>query len=336
LGIGIKDVAKAAGVSFATTSRVLGNYGYVSKEKREKVLKVAKKLNYKPHAIAKSMVTGRTKTIGFIVGDIENPFFSGIVRGINSVVLSEGYNLIIYTTSENLLEEQDAVAAFTERRVDGLVIASTSSKEHSHIDETIKLGIPVILVDRALDKLSADTVIVDNIEGAYKAIKYLVELGHINIGFLSDSLDIWSNKQRLNGYTKALTESGICIDKNLIISGKYTINDGYRSAIALINNKKKPSAIFTSNNFMTGGLLFAVKDMKIKIPEELAVIGFDDMEWYELLSPSISAVAQPVEKIGQEVAKCLLRRMLGDISPPKLISLPTKLIIRESTCIENK
>ncbi len=331
---GIKDVAKAAGVSQATASRALGNYGYVSVKAREKVLAAAKKLNYKPHAIAKSMVTGRTKTVGFIVGDIENPFFAGVAQSINSIITPEGYNLMVYTTNESLQEEQAAIKTFIERRVDGLMIAPTCLKEHSHIDEAIKMGIPVVLVDRVLDNVNADIVAVENVEGAYKAVNYLIKLGHTNIGFLTDSLDIGSNKERLDGYIKALNESNIPIKDTLITSGKYTIKDGYRSAITLINNKIKPTAVFTSNNFMTEGLLFAAKDVGIKIPEELAVLGFDDMEWYKLLSPSISVVEQPIHEIGYTAARCLLRRMLGDTSRHKLMRLPTKLVIRESTGVE--
>jgi len=331
LGANIKDVAKVAGVSVATASRVLGGYGYVSEEAREKVLEVAKKLKYKPHAIAKSMITGRTKTVGFIVGDIENPFFAGIARAVNNIIIPEGYNLLVYTTYENILEEQKAVETFTERRVDGIIIAPTCIREHSHIDGAIELGIPVVLVDRVLNGIGLDTVAVQNVEGAYEAVKYLIEIGHTNISFLSDSLDINSNRERLDGYIKALEAYNIPIDETLIRSGKYTVEDGYRSTVALISNKKRPSAIFTSNNFMTEGLLLATKDMGINIPEELAVIGFDDMKWYQLISPSISVVAQPVHKIGHTAARRLMRRMLGDSSRPELIRLPVKLIIREST-----
>jgi LacI family transcriptional regulator len=331
LGINIKDVAKAAGVSPATASRALGNYGYVSTKAREKILAAAKKLNYKPHAIARSMVTGRTKTVGFIVGDIENPFFAGVAESMNAILIPEGYNLMVYTTNENLQEEQTAVIICIERRIDSLMIAPTCSKEHSHIDEAIKMGIPVVLVDRALDKVNADIVAVENFEGTYEAIKYLIGLGHTEIGFLTDSLDIRSNKERLDGYVKALNESNIQVKDTLIMSGKYTIKDGYRGAIALINNKIKPTAIFASNNFMTEGLLFAAKDMGIKIPEELAILGFDDMDWYKLLSPSISVVAQPIHEIGETAARCLLQRMFDDTSCHKIVRLPTKLVIREST-----
>lgn len=326
----IKDVAKAAGVSVATASRAVGGYGYVSEKTREKVLKAAKDLSYRPHAVAKSMVTGVTQVIGFVVGDIKNPFFASLAGEIDDVISSEGYNLIIYTTDENIEKEKRAVESLIERQVDGLIIAPASCREYSHINALTEMDIPLVIIDRMIKDLKADTIVAQNEEGAYEATSYLIKKGHDNIGFLSDSFDITSNAERLAGYIRALNEHNIAVDESLIKEGNYSVKDGYRNAAILINNRKRPSAIFASNNLMTEGLLLAAKDMKIDIPEELAVIGFDDLEWYQLICPQVSVVRQPIHEIGNIAAKYLLQRIDKNRIPYRITRLNTELIIRES------
>jgi LacI family transcriptional regulator len=331
MSVTITDVAKRAGVSNATASRVLGGYGYVSREKRERVLQAAKELDYQPHLIAKSMVTGRTKTVGLVVGDIENPFFAALARAMNQVLLPEGYALVAYTTNENLEEEKRAIQVLSSRQVDAMVIAPTSFRERSHIQTALHREMPVVLVDRAIEGLKADTVAVANFQGAYEAVKHLTGLGHRRIGFLSDSLELASNRERLAGYRHALEEVGIPFDPLRVQTSGFTIQDGYRGAVILLNQQPRPSAIFAANNFMATGLLLAARDMHTRIPDELSLIGFDDAEWYQLLTPAISAVAQPVHEMGAAAARVVLRRLAGDDSPPQVTRLPTRLILRRST-----
>lgn len=331
--ITVKDVAKAAGVSSATASRVLGNYGYVNDDVRANVLEIARKLGYRPHALAKSLVKGESKTVGFVVGDIENPFFASLAKYVNALISLQGYTLMVYTTDENIEEEIRGVESLISKQVDGLIIAPASSQEVSHIIAAQNFGISVVLVDRPLSNVQTDSVSVDNTKGMCEAVQYLIENGHAEIGFLSDSLDISSNQERLNGYKLALANAGIPIDEHLIKITGYTVMDGYRGAVAMLSNSKRPSAVVTSNNFMTVGFLLAARDMELNIPEHISLIGFDDMDWYKLTNPPITSVSQPIKRIGQEVARLLLSHISNkdEITHPVNISLATHLIHRNST-----
>lgn len=331
--ITVKDVAKAAGVSSATASRVLGNYGYVSEEVRISVTEAARKLGYRPHAIAKSMVKGETKTIGFVVGDIENPFFASLAKYVNALISLQGYTLMVYTTDENIDEEIRGVESLISKQVDGLIIAPASSKEVSHIVAAQNSGISVVLVDRPLPDIQIDTVAVDNTNGMFEAVQYLIGLGHRDIGFLSDSIDISSNQERLEGYRKAFTEVGLPVDEHFVKTTGYTVMDGYRGAVAMLSSPKRPTAVVTANNFMTVGFLLAARDMELIIPDHISLIGFDDMDWYKLTDPSITAVSQPIKRIGQETSRILLSHLSnkGNITHPEVVYLPTQLVLRKST-----
>lgn len=329
LGATIEDVAKAAGVSKSTASRALGKYGYVSDETRKKVLEAARALNYRPHALAKSLVTGRTGTIGLLVADIENPFFARIARGVSDAISPEDYDLIVCSTNENPLEECHAVRALSNKQVDGMVIAPAMSDDYSHIEELAEEGIPMVLVDRFIDSLRLDCVAVTNPEGSEDAIDHLAALGHYRIAFLGDSTS--TTHERLDGYRQALMKHGFKLDDRLIRITDYPVQSGYREAISLLCQDSPPTAIFAASNFMTIGALEAARDMNIGIPDRLSLVGFDDLEWYDFVAPPITAVRQPVYELGRIAAQSLLQRIKGDDSRPTVIRLPTRLIIRKSS-----
>lgn len=325
----IKDIAALAGVSRATASRALGGYGYVSEEARKKVLVAAEKLRYKPHALAKSMVTGRTGTIALLVADIENPFFAKVARGVSDAITPDGYNLIVCSTNENLREEKLAIDGLCQKKVDGLILAPVSYVDATHLKELVDQHIPVVLVDRLVTGVEADIVAVTNMEGSYEAVRHLVQSGHERIGFLGDSVS--TTAERLDGYRKALGDAGLAVRDEYVMLGEYSIESGYREAVSLLSGTNRPTAVFAASNFMTIGLLTAVKDMGISVPGELAVVGFDDMDWFQLTTPTITAVAQPVYELGRVAAQRLIRRIAGDATRPEITRLPTRLMIRESS-----
>lgn len=331
--ITVKDVSELAGVSSATASRVLGNYGYVSEEKRVLVLEAAKKLGYRPHSLAKSLVTGETKTVGFVVGDIENPFFASLAKWINTLLSIQGYTLMVYTTDENIEEEFHGVDTLIAKQVDGLIIAPASYKDYSHLLAAQQAGIAVVLIDRLPYGLPFDSVGVNNSRGMYDAVQYLIHQGHREIGFLSDSLEISSNQERLAGYRQALVEARIPFSDKLIYVTGFSVMDGYRGAVTMLGNSRRPSAVVTASNFMTTGLLLAARDLSVKIPEQISLISFDDMDWYRLTDPPITAVSQPIKRIGQESVRILFERMSvkGEVSRPEAIQLATRLVHRGST-----
>mgnify|MGYP001122916917 CR=1 FL=1 len=327
----IKEIAKLANVSPTTVSRALGGYGYVSKETKEQVFKVAEKLNYTPNMLAKSMVTGKTKNIGLIIGDIENPFFSTLAKAVNDFIISENYNLLIANTYESQEEEKKIISSFLQKQVDGIIIATSYSNDEKNgknvFNDFFKSKTPIVLVDRSLKWSKIDSVTSKNFEGGYEATKYLIEKGHKKIGFLGDFLSISSTSDRYEGYKKALEDFEIPFNKSYVKFGSFTVLSGYRKTVELFSQDDKPTAVFTSHSLMSVGLLFALKDMNIKL-NEINMIGFDDLDWFTLLTPPISAVEQQVKEMGEYAARLLIKRIEGFNGPIQQICLPVTMKIR--------
>lgn len=329
--VNIKDVAKRAGVSAATAARVAGNYGNVSNITRQRVLSAIQELGYQPDAIARSMVTRSTRTIGLVVTDITNPFFAELARGIESVTWDQGYSLFLADTDEDLEREKAMISAMQEKRVDGIILVPASSKYSRHLTDLVKDGTPLVLVDRAVNKLDVDTVMVDNEQGAYQAVSHLVSLGHKRIAIILDNPLITTNIERLNGYYRALKEHGLQDDESLILMCKYTSQSAYQNIAQMLARSDRPTALFTANNFMTLGALQAIYDKGMLVPEDIAMVGFDDLDWAAIGSCKLTAVAQPVNDIGQLAAHRLIIRMKGKSDSTQEYRLKTRFIIRE-TC----
>ena len=326
----IKDVAIKAGVSPATVSRVVRNNGYVSDRTRKKVLAAIKNLEYRPNAIARSMVTKSTSTIGLVVTDITNPFFAQLARGVEDVVWKKGYTLFLANTDEDLDHEQAIVHVMQEKRVDGLIIVPASSTAAPHIHDIIERGIPLVLADRKLKDCEADVVMVNNETGAYQAVSHLLSLNYQRIGMIMDNPEISTNVERSLGYRKALHEAGLPIDESLIQSCHYTHQSAYKLVLEMLKQSPAPNALFTANNFMTIGALKAVRELQLKIPEDIALVGFDELDWDGIQNTDMTVVAQPVRDIGREAAHRLISRINNDNSPTQEIRLKTRFIIRDS------
>ena len=326
----IREVAKKAGVSPATVSRVISQSGYVSETTRNKVLMTIRELDYRPNIIARSMVTKATHTIGLVVTDITNPFFAQLSRGIEEITWNNGYTLILANTDEDLSREQAIVQALQEKQVDGLILVPASSNNAPHLFELIKQGIPIVLVDREVVGLPVDKVMVDNEEGAYTAVSHLIELGHRRIAILLDNLDITTNIERLVGYRRALKDHHITIEENLIKSCQYTQQSAYEIVKELLLSADRPSALFTTNNFMTMGAIKAIREAGLRVPEDLALVGFDDLEYEQLHSPQLTVVSQPITAMGNIAGQRIIAKLRGDNNPPMEIRLKTHFIVRES------
>ena len=327
----IKDVAKRAGVSPATASRVAGNYGYVSAEKRLKVLKAIAALGYRPNRIARSMVTLSTQTVGLVVTDIQNPFFAQLARGVEDLIWEHGYTLILANTDENLQRENAILISMQEKMVDGLILVPASSRYSPTRNALIEQGIPIVLLDRASDGLEVDTVLVDNRQGAYTAVSHLIELGHKRIGMIVDNLDITTNEERIAGYRSALIDNNIPLEANLVQSCQFTEQSAYAIAGEMLRRPDRPSALFTAYNLISIGTLIAIQEIGLRISEDISIVGFDDVEWNQLISPKLTAIAQPVYEMGKVAGERLLARLKGDRSPALEIRLKTKFILRDSS-----
>jgi LacI family transcriptional regulator len=323
-------VAREAGVSQATAARALAGYGYVSDGARRRVRQAAITIGYRPNVVARSLVSGATRTIGVVVGDIENPFFAGAARGIADVLERDGYTLLLANSDEDLDRERRAVEALHARQVDGLAVVPSSGDDGAHLAAILREGRPVVLLDRPIAGLDVDAVLVDNRAGAARAVRHLASLGHRRVGLVGDSPGITSTAERIDGYRAALSVAGAPADDGLVSLGGSTIDEGHRSALRLLERPDRPSALFTVNNFMTAGALRAVRDLGLRMPDDIALVGFDDLDWTTLVDPPITVIAQPVAELGRAVAERLLERLAGDTGPSREVRLRTRLVVRGS------
>jgi LacI family transcriptional regulator len=324
----IRDVARLANVSQATAARAMGGYGYVSEARRRRVEQAAEELGYRPNDIARALASGSTKTIGLIVGDIENPFFATLARGVADVVESEGYTLLLANSDENIEREQRAVEAFRTRLVEGIIIAPVTGSDSAHLRQG---GWPVVCVDRSIRGVDVDTVTVTNARGARMAVEHLLALGHSRIGVVTDSAEIPSTAQRLRGYRTALRNAGIEVDEDLIsVAALSTLSGGHAAARDLLERPDRVGAVFTTSNFMTAGAVRALRELDLQMPDDVALVAFDDLEWTTIIEPPITVIAQPVLELGTVAGQRILARVAGDKGPAQQIRLPTELVVRGS------
>ena len=330
MSVTIRDVARAAGVSTATAARALGGYGHASPAARRKVSESARQLGYRPNVVARALVSRATTTVGLVVGDIENPFFAAAARGLADVMDAHGYTVLLANADEDAGRERRAVDALRARQVDGMVVVPAPGASPEHLAELVTAGVPLVLLDRAVVGVAADSVLVRNVAGARAAVAHLAGLGHRRIGVVSDSPEITSSAERIQGYRQALRAAGIAPDADLVSIGGPTRADGEAAALRLLDRPDRPTAVFTANNFMTVGALRAARSLGLRIPDDVALVGFDDLDWTTLVQPPVTVVRQPVADLGRVAGERLLRRLEGDAGPPKRIRLDANLIVRGS------
>ncbi len=334
----IKEVAERAGVSQATVGRVVGGYGSVSKKTYEKVYKVIKEMGYVPNAIAQSMKSKSTKTIGVIVGNIANPFFSEIVYAIENRIAEAGFNLIISNTGEDVRREILSLEILHSKRVDGLIIATTqlSNKIFNEVEKKLYCGfIPTVYIDREIFSVNELCVKTDNFGGAYDAVSDFIRKGHKNIGIIA-GVPTSTMEQRVDGYRKALSDHGIKFNEEFIRFSKIaSIEEGKQFTKELLQKNKEITALFPLNNLICTGTLIALNEMNLRIPSNISLIGWDDFPLAAINNPPISMITQDTEKIGFLAAEKLLeiinsKECGNDLFGEKRITLKTHFIHRES------
>jgi LacI family transcriptional regulator len=326
----IRDVASRAGVSVATAARALGEYGYVSAATRARVSRAAQALDYHPNAIARSMIKGRTQTLAVIVSDNANPFFAAVVRGIEDVVLGKGYAIMLCNADEDPDKEAIYLRTVRQKRVDGLVI-SPSGGSPARLRSMLANGTPIVQMDRRLPGLAADAVLIDNRAGVRAAIRHLIALGHRRIGIISGPRGLFTGRERLHAYRTALRGAGLAVDPDLILEGTFKEASGYELVGRFLTMRRRPTALFVANNLMTIGALLRLKEAGVKIPHEMAVVGFDDMDWAPILTPPLTAVAQPGYDLGAAAGRLLVERLHGQrTGRPKTLVFQPRLVVRES------
>lgn len=327
----IKDVARLAGVSVATVSHVINGTRPVAPETAAKVWRAIKELDYHPNAVARSLRTRTTHAIGVVVSDITNPFFATLVRGAEDAAIQAGYSLIVCNSDEDLQKEDLYVTMLRRRRMDGLLIAPVRDGASPAVRELAQSGIPFVFVDRKAKGIEADAVLSDNARGAYIATAHLLERGHTRIGIILGIRGATTTEERFQGYRQALRESGLPVDEGSVVYGEYRAEGGQRALEALLSLPDPPTAVFSTNNLMTLGALREVRRRGIRVPEELAIIGFDELEWSELVDPPLTVVAQKPYEIGHRAVKLLLERLRDPDREPQEFRVPVELKIRGTT-----
>jgi len=325
----VKDVADLAGVSTATISRVLNNHPQVADETRSKVLWAMEQLNYQPSRVARRLRMEASQILGLIISDIANPFFTSVVRGIEDVAYANGYSLFLCNSDEDPAKEELYIQVLLAEKVAGVIISPTD-EDGITCKTLVESGVPLVAMDRRLRRLEVDTVVVDNVLGAYEAVSHLIQLGHRRIGLIGGPVHITTGRERQEGYKKALTEHGIGLDEGLIKIGDFKQGSGYQMACELLETDDPPTAIFTANNLMTLGALNAIHEKGLNIPRDVAIVGFDDMPWAPSLDPPLTAVAQPTYELGCTAANLLLQRIADKDREIVEMKLEPTLIIRAS------
>ncbi len=326
----IRDVARRAGVSQATAARALGGYGHVSGAAARRVLSAADELGYLPNRIARALASGVTWAVGLVIGDIENPFFAAAARGMSDVLEERGHTVLLANSDEDLDRERVAIETLRARRVDALVVVPSSGTASPHLRAAAADSAPLVLLDRPVRGLGVDSVTVDNEVGARSAVEHLISYGHRRIGLVSDAPEIPSSAERIRGYRTALARASVGVDDHLIALGGPTHRDGYLGARRLLEAPDRPTALFTANNMMTVGAMHAVRELGLLIPNDISLVGFDDLEWTTLVDPPLTVVSQPATDLGREAGRRVLARLDGTGGRPRRIRLQTRLIVRGS------
>lgn len=325
----IHDVAALAGVSASTVSRALSGNVIVSANTKAKVLEAVKALNYQPNPLAKGLKEGSTRTIAVIVPNLKNLLFPAAISGITEVASAHGYTIVLCSTDEDLEKEKADVANLVRRKIDGFVFF-TATRKSQHILDLVALGHPTVLLVRHLPEAPVNSVSVDNELGAYKGTKFLVERGYRRIALICGDRDLVLYQERFRGYEKALAEAGLPVEFALVRWNVRGWRQGHAAMKELLQSDRSawPDAVFASSDPKALGIMKAIKEAGLRIPEDMAVMGYDNMELGELTEPALTTVAQPFYKTGVVGTERLMRLMQskGDAEPEQVKLEPTVLI----------
>lgn len=327
----VLDVAKLAGVAPITVSRVINRSGYVSEETRKRVEAAVDQLGYVQNSVARSLRSSRTNTIALIVSDITNPFFTSLARGVEDTASDAGYNVFFCNTDELIEEEEKYTQVLLQKQVDGFLLVPAHSSPHS-IRLIQKHKIPLVIIDRWVPEVAVDSVRCDSEGGSYQLIRLLLSLGHRNIAMISGPKDVSTSIDRVNGYRKALEEAGLPFNETYLQYGEFIQSSGYELTKRVLALDPRPSAIFGANNFIAIGILKALNDSGINVPDDISVVGFDDLPERLVVSPFLTVASQPSYEMGCQATRLLLDRLTQiPQDEQRQIILPTDVIVRSST-----
>jgi LacI family transcriptional regulator len=330
----LKDVARYTGLSASTISRALSNKNYVKENTRSKVMEAVRLLNYSPNIMAQSLKMGRSNTIALMIPSIQNMIYPDITRGVEDTARKNGFTVILCNTDENIEIEKSYINTLRPRLIDGFIIASMMPHS-THIQQLRRENFPLVLALRSYDD-KIDAVVIDNKQAAYAAVKYLIERGHRQIAIALENTELSLYSERYKGYRQALEEFEIPLDEKLVIRERYNINSFYNLIKTMFENGIRPDAIFATTDARAIVIMRALYDLGYKIPGDVSVLGFDNVEIAALVEPPLSTVSQPLYEIGVLAVTKLIYQIQykekhGMLEDPMIDVVETNLLIRKST-----
>ena len=326
----ISDVARQANVSPATVSRVIQGAKNVSPATRQRVERAIEELGYVPSAVAQSLRSKRTRSLALIVSDITNTFWTTVARGVEDVAQQQGYSVLLCNSDENLAKQEHYLDFLISQQVDGVIIAPFDS-DAQHLDKLRRRNIPTVVIDRRIVGWDVDSVWGDSLSGARALVRHLIDLGHRRIAAVSGPAITSTAEDRIAGYCMALAEAGIPLDPELIKRGEFRSTTGEDLTLELLDNGLQPTAIFAANNLIAMGVIDALEKRGLQIPQDIALVSFDDLPNASRLFPFLTVVAQPVYDMGVNAAQLLLSRLASEVPlRPRHVVLPVRLIVRHS------
>ena len=331
----IKDVALKANVSTTTVSHVVNSTRFVSDKVRHEVELAIRELNYVPSAVARSLKSNSTKTIGMLIPNCSNPYFAEIVRSVEDHCFGAGYALILCNTDDDPHRQAAYLQVISEKRIDGTIIISTG--EDKDLLRLLKgLTIPTVLLDREIEEVNCDLVETAHVQGAWMATEHLIGLGHRRIACLAGPTNLNSSAQRIEGWRSALAKSGLTAEaSHLLWQSDFSSQGGFTTMQAILQAPKVPTAVFVCNDLMCIGAMSAAHQAGVRVPQDISLIGFDDIELARFASPALSTIAQPKHRIGVTAVDMLLERIQGGRVEARQVILQPELIIRNSTARTN-
>jgi len=329
MGVSIKDIARAAGVSHSTVSRALAESPLVKEETRERIKQLAKEMGYSPHALARSLVTRRTQTVGVVVTTIADPFVSEIVRGLEETGQNHGYTIILCNSNAEPRRELAAVKALREKRVDGIIVTASRVGD-LYLPLLEDFGVPIVLINNQQTGKYVYSIGTDDLRGGQIATEHLLSLGHTRIAYIASPNNVNSSQARMNGYRMALESHGIALDPALLADGDGRPAAAMEATARLLSQGAHPTAIFCYNDMTAIGTIRALKRMGLRVPDDISVVGYDDIPIVEYLDPPLTTIRQRKYDMGCMAMEMLLRLLNGADDVQDVTIEPT-LVVREST-----
>ncbi|GHU63010.1 LacI family transcriptional regulator [Clostridia bacterium] len=305
----IKDISKRTGLGLATISKYL-NGGHVLPENKVTIERAIKELDYSVNEIARGLKTRRTKTIGIIVPELDNTFFMQVVKAMEVVLKAGGYAVILNDCRSNKELEMESIEFILNKKVDG-IISFPVSTHGKHLTAALEQHVPILLVDRLVPRLQGkvDSISVNNTNISREATQYLIDHGHRKIGIVVGPQDVYTSEERLRGYVKCMEENGISIDPDFVARGEYSVEGGFKALKKLLAKNKGMTAVYATNHDTTLGVLMAINEANLRIPDDISFLGFDSADWAKIIEPALTIVAQPISQLGRQGAEIMLKRL---------------------------